>query len=308
MDTSSKLSLQKHLVALTVFLVTLFSLYFIFAHPLTAFSLERCIRFIGSIFTNIRLLVILSSLVGFLFIIYQIAKTKRFIQSLPIISLLTMRPSFRRLIHDLQLENSLLVVQSSDLLCFCAGIVNPKIYLGILTINKLNINELKAVLTHEKHHLNNKSHLKMITLRLLSSMFFYIPILKELSDHYMLLDEIQADNDVIKQPSDRLHLAKAFYKFAALPKRGTQYLTTTFIENTPDAIEIRINRLSDTSLKPQLRFSISTLIMTAIFFAAILVTVYSSKPLYAHTQKEEKTNCHKTKNNIWYNYSLSLDK
>lgn len=302
MNPRHKLVFQKQFILIAVFGTALLSFYVLFelvktfftTYPFVVNTFEKCMKSLGSTLNKSSILtlsILTASVLGLIFFVYQFIKTKYFIRSFSFIPVLKTRVSFQKLVEDLHLAKKIKVVDSIELLCFCAGILHPAIYISRATLQKLTINELKAVLIHEKHHLEHNAPFKMIVLRLISEVFFYIPALKELSHHYMILDEIQADNQVMTYPLGKLHLAQAFYKFADTPK-GAQYLTTTFIENTYGAIEIRINRLSDTSLQPRLKISIPSLVVHIGLFIAIMVFLHTQTSLYAKEQPQ--SNCKNT--------------
>ncbi len=60
-------------------------------------------------------------------------------------------------------------------------------------IKSLSEGELKVVLLHESYHLKHRDPLKIILSQVATTMFFFVPILKDIHSHYALSKEISAD-------------------------------------------------------------------------------------------------------------------
>jgi len=93
----------------------------------------------------------------------------------------------------------------------------PLIYVSHETLERLDHDQLVAVLTHEGAHLRRRDPLRMSVLRFLSCLFFWLPALRQLADD--LADEIEIiadDEAAARQP---LVLASALVEVAKFGRR-----------------------------------------------------------------------------------------
>ena len=63
---------------------------------------------------------------------------------------------------------------------FCAGLLNPRVYVTSGALAILDEPALKAVLAHERHHARRRDPLRLATSRVLSRAMFFLPALGEL--------------------------------------------------------------------------------------------------------------------------------
>src|SRR5258708_5231881 len=137
-------------------------------------------------------------MIGFLILIQQIIKTRRYIKS----HLKRQARStvlIKTLVTELKLTGKIDVVKDSKRFSFCYGILNPRICISMGLIKNLTPNELKAVLLHESYHLKSHDPLKNIVAKVVSLMFFFIPTLKDVERFYTFSKEINADDLVIRK-------------------------------------------------------------------------------------------------------------
>lgn len=77
---------------------------------------------------------------------------------------------------------------------FTKGFFRPKIFVSSGAIQKLSTAELAAVLTHEIYHASRRHPLKGFAAQIFSNFFFFIPLIKDLSNHFLKYREVHADN------------------------------------------------------------------------------------------------------------------
>lgn len=145
--------------------------------------------------TNFRLItysavVILLSYIGYRLMatIYSIIKQKRDLTQKIIQS-----EKIDLLAKELGLQNKVLAVQDNQLLAFCFGVFNPKIYVSSKMVEQLCTSELEIVLRHEMYHLINKDMLVMTIARFGELLFPFLPVLSDITAKYSMQREVQAD-------------------------------------------------------------------------------------------------------------------
>ncbi len=188
------------------------------------------------------------------------------------------------------------VVDSKANLVFCYGILRPRIVLSSQLTNSLSDKQLRAVLLHESCHLKSYDPLKIVLSRTLSSIFFFIPLLKDLQRHYMLTKEIVADMEVIKYSGKEV-LISVLSKL--ITSRFSSLNTIAALVTTND-LEKRILYLGGKQKSiafqpPMFNIAISIFMVVALF-------IVISTPVYA-VKNQEGGFC-KTENQV--NYSQHL--
>jgi Zn-dependent protease with chaperone function len=99
---------------------------------------------------------------------------------------------------------------------FCAGFLRPRIYLSTGTLRQLGDDELEAVLAHEEHHRQRRDPLRIAIARVFSHAFFFLPILRRLSDRYCAMAELAADDAAVQNArGGGATLASALLSFSA---------------------------------------------------------------------------------------------
>ncbi|MCL4354277.1 MAG: M56 family metallopeptidase [Patescibacteria group bacterium] len=190
--------------------------------------------------------------------------TKRFSQDKKIIPAL----------KELDLLEKVIVIEGSKPFAFCLGIHNPKIYISSETLKIMNDNELKAILLHEKYHLNKNDGLIMLVASLSIVLFPFLPIISDLVKRYRLEREITADQQVISKMGKEpiISVLKKLLTFPSVPM-----LTASSIADF-DTIKSRVSFLNDESF-PRKRYKKVNLVIS--IFSLIIFGVFIATPVQA---------------------------
>lgn len=122
-----------------------------------------------------------------------------------------------RLIQQLGLSDTTLIVKSSDKFAFCLGIRNPKIYISTGLISQLTMKELEATLRHEEYHVKNKDSVTSIIASVVYSLSPLFPLLRDFMKWHRIEREIQADKYAVEKVGDPSPLISVIRKFIAFP-------------------------------------------------------------------------------------------
>jgi hypothetical protein len=110
----------------------------------------------------------------------------------------------RRLMRSLPLQGTLpghptvTLIDAATPMAFCAGWLQPRIYVSTAALEHLSDRELQAVLAHEQHHRALRDPLRLAISRALSQALFFLPILQPLHARYDDLAEQTADAAAVR--------------------------------------------------------------------------------------------------------------
>ena len=142
----------------------------------------------------------------------------------------------------------------------------PKIYISSGLLKIVNINELRAVLAHEKYHLDHRDNVVMLTASIVQNLLPFFPIIKDFIKHYRIQRELEADAAAVTDRNNT-HLISALEK---LIQYEPQY---AFVGASGlgvfDTLETRIRYLvHKTKYKP--RVTVANVVVSGISFFVLL--------------------------------------
>lgn len=95
---------------------------------------------------------------------------------------------------------------------YCAGLLRPTVWVSTGIVRRLRREELEAVLWHEARHLGRRDPLRLFVARVLASLLFAVPLIRELVERFELAAELDADRAAIAAQGSVSGLAGALYK------------------------------------------------------------------------------------------------
>lgn len=81
---------------------------------------------------------------------------------------------------------------------FTYGLATPRVAVSSALVAAVGIDELAAVLAHERYHVRSADTVKMIVARAAPSAFFFLPALHPLRDRYLAGRELAADRAAVR--------------------------------------------------------------------------------------------------------------
>src|SRR3989344_2829488 len=240
------------------------------ASPLfTSKTLFLCQKFISNIMFEIprslpHTLILAIGVVlgiGLLSFILQLGRTHLLLRKL-LINRANLSEDLNKVVATLGLTNKVILVNDSNLFSFCCGIFSPHIVITACLVNSLTERELEAVLLHEQSHLINRDPIKVLIGKTFSSMFFFLPIFRELHKNIEAVNELLADQWTMSRQQNSIFLRSALKKILAAPQLN---LNTVSNVSGPDSFEIRIHRLVNPGIKHKFRPSLASLVTTSLF-------------------------------------------
>lgn len=169
------------------------------------------------------------------------------------------------LISNLNLAGKVKLVSSQTPFAFCFGLACPKIYLSSTLVKTMSPLELKAILIHERYHLEKHDSLSFFIGTLSESLFPFFPVITDLVKNFRIKREINADNEAVKILGNRDVITSAIKKLLIFEiPVASQY--PAFAQM--DTLEERILALM--GKKRAQRLNIVSLVLSVTVFLAVL--------------------------------------
>ena len=133
------------------------------------------------------------------------------------------------------------VVDDERPFSFCYWFLRPRICLSTGLVERLDEDELRAVLYHERYHLRQRDPLRQIVARYFAAGLYVVPVVDELLSFHTLQKEIEADQEAVRASGDVRSLASALYKL--LPDADEVSLGLLVPVSSLSVTEARIDQL-----------------------------------------------------------------
>ncbi|RJR31490.1 M56 family peptidase [Candidatus Parcubacteria bacterium] len=206
------------------------------------------------------------------------------------------RPISRKLDQEakkLGLENRIIEINGGKPVIFSFGYFHPSICISSILADKLEAEELRAVLLHEKHHLKNHEPLKILAVKVIS----LLPLwgIKELGLEYLAMSEIIADGMATENFQNKRPLARALCKYLKLNEAAIKkHLAISYFSPTAE----RINRLLDGQehIRNKFRFKLLVTFFLLVLSYFTLNAVFGSEK-YIHA-RESSASCQIMSHNV----------
>jgi Zn-dependent protease with chaperone function len=234
---------------------------------------SACIRFATELPELPPALILLSvtavaSGVALVHALWSIWREQRSIRALPVIPLAASDYGDALLVP---LGAEVGVLRSRRQGAFCAGLLRPRVVMTSALLDALDPDERQAVVEHELSHVRGGAPLKLLLGHLAVRTLFWVPLLRDLADRYVLLTELQADRHAIAVTS-RSALAGALSQALEAPAIvGSAGLA--------DHAAARIDRLFDARAKLPRLIKPQRAALTLLAVAAVAGVAYSSPRL-----------------------------
>ncbi len=239
------------------------------------FVVDCCVLFFNKIGTFIILEKMTLAYMGLAFLSYGFAKA--------VINLIAGLQKIKNLTSQLKIKtrikyrnNVYVNIFDSDnlLVAFTMGILSPEIYISSGMWNSLKKDERSSVLVHEEHHAVERDPLKIVILRFIADIFFFIPLMKYLIKKFEEAMEKSADDEVRGHGINELSLASALLK---VQKNGGAILpVASFADlDSKSLIESRVVRLIKPEKESRFRIPKKIISATVLIYLVLLVSAFT---------------------------------
>ena len=143
--------------------------------------------------------------------------------------------------RGLGIDGRIDVVDDRRPFSFCYWFARPRICLSTALISRLDHDELRAVLFHERYHLRHRDPLRLVVARYFAAGLYVVPLVEDLVAHFSLEKELEADEDAVAAMGSVRPLARALY--ALLPDADDVSLGLLVPVGSLSVTEARIDHL-----------------------------------------------------------------
>jgi Zn-dependent protease with chaperone function len=209
-----------------------------------------------------------ASAVALLRALRSVCREQALIRALPVVGLA--ESDYRGALPNPR-DVDIYVLRSRRQGAFCAGVLRPRVVVTTALLDALDADERRAVVMHELSHVRDRGPLKLTLGRVAVRTFFWVPVLRDLVDRYLLLTELAADRAAIAATS-RAALAGALSQVLETPRVvGSVGLA--------DHAAARIDRLFDDRAKLPRLITPARAAVTLLALGVIAALAYSSPRL-----------------------------
>jgi hypothetical protein len=149
--------------------------------------------------------------------------------------------SIARAAAGLGLNGRIDIVADDRPFSFCYWFLRPRICLSTALVERLDDDELRAVLLHERYHMRQRDPLRLVVARYFAAGLYVVPVVDELLGFYTLQKEIAADQSAVRSSGGVASLASALYKL--LPDADDVSLGLLVPVSSLSVTEARIEQL-----------------------------------------------------------------
>lgn len=152
-------------------------------------------------------------------------------------------------------------------LAYTAGLLRPQIWTSTSLARGLTADELDAVLWHEREHLLRRDPLRVLIVRVISSLFVIVPLVRVAALRFEVAKELDADRAAVRAQCGPAALA------GALMVLGARHASADLAIGAWSMTNVRVDQLcgeDPSSLLPRSSRRVRALSATALAFALLL--------------------------------------
>jgi Zn-dependent protease with chaperone function len=195
-----------------------------------------------------------SLLAGIATALHQVVKTRHVVRRLLAVG----SSSARSAAVSSSLNVSVTLVPEERFLCFCTGLLRPRVVVSEGALSRLTDEELKAVVAHEASHARRRDPARAIAVRAAANALYFLPVARELSRSSLMAAELGADAHAVVTVGRR-PLVSALIRALEEPQ---PILASAPGMASLDALELRIETLHTAQL-PKWRPSAARVAMSS---------------------------------------------
>lgn len=190
--------------------------------------------------------------------------------------------SLELLTCQLNLTGKVKLINSKRPLAYCLGFRHPKIYVSLALLNTMSRLETKAILLHEKYHLDHHDGLTLLIGQITENLFPFFPVISDLVNNFRVKREIKADDFAIGVLGHEAPIISALRKLLSFENPSVAVLPA-FTDS--DTFEVRVLALA--GKKSARRFNSINMFLSVLAFLTILGVV--ATPISAYEIHHDQT-------------------
>jgi Zn-dependent protease with chaperone function len=171
---------------------------------------------------------------------------------------------------------------------FTYGLVRPRVAVSTGLLERVDDDELAAVLTHERYHVTNRDPAKVFLTRTLPRAFPYLPVLGALHERYLTSRELAADRRAIDRCGPR-PLTGALLKVVSGPAWAD--LRSAAAIGGDEALEARVTQLEHRAEPPAAPLGRARLALSGLGGASLVWSVGATLAAFGGPAQLMRTLC-----------------
>jgi len=162
---------------------------------------------------------------------------------------------------------------------FCYGARRPRVLVTRGLVDRLDDDELEAVLSHECHHAERGDPLRILLVRSAGRALGYLPGVEEILAQFTLLTEIAADRAAMAQTGSRIALASAVMKVAAEGDVvGARKAAISGLASSPGRVDLLIAESAELPSLPRQPLLVTSAGVLVIALASLTPVLATGEP------------------------------
>ncbi len=162
-------------------------------------------------------------------------------------------------------EMPTIVVADARRFAYTFGALRPRVVLSSGMLSALSLEELKAVLRHERCHFLARDPLKSFFWETVCRAFFFFPVIRDVADHLVLARELEADRAAVQGYAGTRTLASALLKTASFTPIAPRAALASF-----GHLRSRIDALAGHGCRATLTLGVQRILFSSAALLAIL--------------------------------------
>lgn len=181
------------------------------------------------------------------------------------------RKGFASHLAELKLHEKTILIEDAKPFAFCFGLRNPKMYISTATLAIATGEELRAVLLHERYHLQKKDTAIVLCISAIESLFPFFPLFSDMLKNYQIEQEIKADQETIRAIGSSAPIISILKKLLSTSTPTFAYVPQLA---SRDTLEPRIKALVKKDLTCK-KFAITNMVVSLLSLVFLAAAVYS---------------------------------
>ncbi|NQX63114.1 M56 family metallopeptidase [Paenibacillus qinlingensis] len=160
------------------------------------------------------------------------------------------------------------IVRYKAPLAMTIGLWKPRILVSTGLMDMLDLGELRAVIEHEKCHVQHRDPAAIFLLALISKSMRYIPIFAWIAHKYPMMIELRADKYAIERMEQATDLGSALLKMLKQTAKPRFPLSHASFAET--SMNVRIQHILDPEREVSLRWPLIRIAISALIFILVM--------------------------------------
>ncbi|WP_310551133.1 M56 family metallopeptidase [Paenibacillus glufosinatiresistens] len=163
------------------------------------------------------------------------------------------------------------ILNEPKMIAMTIGFLKPKIVLSSYVIERFDENELEAIIYHELYHYKSRHPLQLFILNVVADCLAFLPVVKELVQHYKVWMELLADRYSIKRMGSEVPISHVLLAVLKNEQLKNQALGVHFAN---EAINYRLMQLIEPNKEINIPLFNWRKMTTSLFMLQVMLSIF----------------------------------